>query len=438
MVFLFLRGAQYSQLVPGRVIYPATALGSSTLPKSMPLYAIIYLVLGLLLLCNVVGLVAPRLYGSQLALLGSVTFIVVMLTMPQLVLLGLLLTSVLLLVGELFTWPGLLGLLVHVIAWGLMIAHVWQQRTCPILLDGKVWHPTDPLFGEPAPAAPPFAYLPLLTRKTRARARVRRHPSVVYREIDGVKLRLDVYTASGAVDSSRLPALVYIHGGGWVAGTRRQSPFLMFELAASGYVVFSIDYRLAPKHPLPAAIVDCKAAIAWVKAHAAAYGAGPEVLVMGGSAGAHLAAMVAYSPMVQAFQPGFETADTSVRGAVLLYGLYDIVGKVSRHPGSMLARYFEDGVFSARYAESPERFAEAQPLTHCSASSPPTLLLHGQRDSLVPIEDSRKLYRALRAAGVRAHLCELSIAQHAYELAPLPLFQRTTPIVLSFLRQIHS
>jgi acetyl esterase/lipase len=119
--------------------------------------------------------------------------------------------------------------------------------------------------------------------------------------------------------------MVYIHGGAWIIGEKReQGKPMMYELVARGWVCVAINYRLSPKATWPDHIVDAKRAVAWVKEHIAEYGGDPSfVAVSGGSAGGHLCALLALSAGDPTFQPGFEEADTSVEACVPFYGVMD-------------------------------------------------------------------------------------------------------------------
>lgn len=416
----------------------------------LSLFCSVYLFLSILLFVSTIGVVAPQRYGPTLGMLGAIPFIVLMMLTPHILLLGLGLSVAMVVYGGLSTVSGQCGLLLHLVAWALLIRHLIEMQTaCPVL-DGRTIRDDAEVFtheGHGAPLA--VSYWPYLHYRTPAKSAVKVERSIPYREIDGVRLVLDVYRPRKLPreNAPPRPSILYIHGGGWVLGTRRQSPFMMFELAAAGYVVFAISYRLAPRCPLPAAIEDCKAAVAWIRNHAAAYGATKDAVVIGGSAGAHLAAMVALSPEDKSFQPGFEAADTRVRGAVLLYGFYDFVSRLesqdmatasalAHNPTLALKWYFESVVFSARFHERPDLFRSAAPFAHVSADAPPMLFIHGMNDSLVPISDSRRLHAELVQAGAESHLCEVPLAQHAFEIVPSPLHQRTMRIILRFLDRL--
>ncbi len=128
--------------------------------------------------------------------------------------------------------------------------------------------------------------------------------------------------------------MVYIHGGAWIIGDKREQGFpMLLEFARRGWVCVTINYRLSPKATWPDHIVDCKMAIAWVKEHIAEYGGDPGfIAVSGGSAGGHLSALLALTPGDRSFQPGFEDKDTSVDACVPVYGVYDMT--CTSEPGS--------------------------------------------------------------------------------------------------------
>ncbi|MEZ5095314.1 MAG: alpha/beta hydrolase [Nocardioides sp.] len=138
---------------------------------------------------------------------------------------------------------------------------------------------------------------------------------------------LDVSRPKGAVPRGA-PVLLQVHGGGWVLGSKDQQGVpLSLHMAARGWVVVSINYRLAPRDAFPAQIVDVKRAIAWVREHIADYGGDPSyVVITGGSAGGQLCALAALTPSDPEYQPGFEDADTSLAAAVPHYGVYDMAG----------------------------------------------------------------------------------------------------------------
>ena len=249
--------------------------------------------------------------------------------------------------------------------------------------------------------------------------------------------RLDVYRARRAVPKGA-PVMVYIHGGAWVMGEKReQGKPMMYELVARGWVCVAINYRLSPKATWPAHIVDAKKAVAWVKAHIAEYGGDPNfVAVSGGSAGGHLCALLALTAGDANFQPGFEDADTSVNACVPFYGVMDMTGSdegASRY-GSALLDLLEKRVMKASATEHPEVFRAASPTYRVHADAPPFFVLHGQNDTLVPVSVARTFVAALRAVS-RAPVAyaELPLAQHAFDVLASLRCRATTAGVAAFL-----
>ena len=401
--------------------------------------AVIYLFLSLLLLFCVIGVISPRTLGSTLGMVFAVPFIVVALFIPQIIAVGLLTTVLCLYFGVQHELAGQLGLFIHLMAWALLGWHLWQMRTTYPLLNGEVLMDDAPVFG--AKDAAHTSYGPMLRYRTAAMQEVEVTRNVVFREVGGVRLLVDVYRPrqradAAAAQDKKLPSLIYIHGGAWIVGTRRQSRFMMFELAKAGYVVFAVSYRLAPRFPMPLGIEDCKSSVVWVREHAHEYGGTADAVVLGGSAGGHLTAMMALTANDPRFQTGFEDRDTHVRGAVIFYGLPEFTSLLDT--GSALARWLiERVVFRKRFRDDRELFRLSQPTSYLSSSAPPILLIHGQNDSLIPIEASRSFAEQLRKAGAaRVELCEIPRAQHAFEISPTLLYQRTMRVVLGFLASL--
>jgi acetyl esterase/lipase len=237
--------------------------------------------------------------------------------------------------------------------------------------------------------------------------------------------------------------MVYIHGGAWMIGEKReQGKPMMYELVARGWVCVAINYRLSPKATWPDHIVDAKRAVAWVKEHIAEYGGDPSfVAVSGGSAGGHLCALLALSTGDPAFQPGFESADTRVDACVPFYGVMDLTGtdEESARYGSGLLDLLEKRIMKTSAAEHPEVFRAASPTYRVRADAPPFFVLQGQNDTLVPVEEARTFVAALRAVS-RAPVAyaELPLAQHAFDILASLRCQATTNGVAAFLDAARS
>ncbi len=235
----------------------------------------------------------------------------------------------------------------------------------------------------------------------------------------GRRARLDIYRPRGA-DLENAPVLVQIHGGAWTIGSKEQQGLLLMNrMAERGWVCVAMNYRLAPKHPWPAQIVDVKKAIAWTREHIAAYGGDPSYLVAtGGSAGGHLAALAALTPGEPEYQPGFEDADTSVAGCVPFYGVYDLAGLTGdKHAVGMRDYFLGPRVFCEDPRTHLEDFVKASPLVHVSPDAPDFFVLHGANDSLVHIDQARAFVTALQAESrTTVTFAEFPGTQHAFEV----------------------
>jgi acetyl esterase/lipase len=235
----------------------------------------------------------------------------------------------------------------------------------------------------------------------------------------GKRARLDIYRPKG-VDLENAPVLVQVHGGGWTIGTKEQQGLLLMNrMAERGWVCVAMNYRLAPKHPFPAQIVDVKKAIAWTRENIASYGGDPSYLVVtGGSAGGHLAALAALTPGDAEYQPGFETADTSVAGCVPFYGVYDLAGITGDKAAVDLRDYFlGPRVFKKDPRTHLDDFVKASPLAHVSPDAPDFFVLHGANDSLVHVGQARAFVDALKAESkATVTYAEFPGTQHAFEV----------------------
>lgn len=232
---------------------------------------------------------------------------------------------------------------------------------------------------------------------------------------------LDVYT-SEVTPASGAPVLLQVHGGGWTIGNKDQQGLpLMQHMAAKGWVCVAINYRLAPRHPWPAQIVDVKAAIAWIRENIADFGGDPSyIAITGGSAGGHLTALAATTPNDPGFQPGFEDADTSLQAAVPYYGVYDFAGATGLTSARLLRdRFLQGWVIKERFADHPEVYEHASPLLQVTPDDPDFFVIHGSRDTLVDPGQARSFVAALRATSKRTVVyAELPGAQHAFDVFP--------------------
>ena len=332
--------------------------------------------------------------------------------------------------GRIARGPGLAGaaLSLSSLARGALVA-----RRLPAQL-ATAFGDVSPRVAPGAPARPaPLVLLDVLRGVRSPRARKQRR---VYAERDGLKLALDLYRPDGRrpatddrrsadrhaqadedatrrvrpsrpVASSPTPqaaCVVVVHGGSWQSGDSRQFPRLNAYLAARGYVVAAINYRLSPGHRFPAQRDDVLAAIGFLKANAAELGIDPTCFVLlGRSAGGHLALLAAYT-----------ARDPAIRGVISFYAPTDLRWGYE-HParkrvidGCAVIEAFLGGGPTAL----PDTYPAASPLSFAGAECPPTLLIHGARDNLVSPHQSEMLAERLAAAGCRHFYLSLPWATH--------------------------
>ena len=224
---------------------------------------------------------------------------------------------------------------------------------------------------------------------------------IPYCLMDGVELKLDAYYPSASND--RWPALVYVHGGSWTGGDKR-SPITAherFALVEAGFLVVSVNYRLAPEHKFPAMIEDVKCAIRYLRAHADEYNLDPNHIgAWGNSAGGHLVALLGLANESAGWDVGpYLEYSSSVQAVVDFYGPADLETLLENNS----ERVFMD-----------EDLALASPINHVTKAAPPFLILHGDSDRLVPREQSEVLYERLTANGVRAELVIVQNGGHGF------------------------
>ncbi|HEX5918343.1 MAG TPA: alpha/beta hydrolase [Nocardioides sp.] len=236
----------------------------------------------------------------------------------------------------------------------------------------------------------------------------------------GRRGHLDIYLPAHQDAITDAPVLLQVHGGAWTLGEKtHQARPLMNRMAAMGWVCVAINYRLSPRDPWPAHIVDVKRAIAWVRDNIATYGGDPDYLVItGGSAGGHLAALAALTPGDPGFQPGFEDADTSVRAAVPFYGVYDFAGSTGL-PNAIGMRdaFLGPRVMQTTWQDAPDVYEAASPILRITPDAPDFFVIHGDLDSLVAVEQARLFVAELRRTSQRSVVyAELPGAQHAFDV----------------------
>ena len=233
--------------------------------------------------------------------------------------------------------------------------------------------------------------------------------TVVFASGKGRQFNADIYAPTGG-HTSRV-GVVVVHGGAWRHGDKGENAPFSRWLAAHGFLVADIQYSLATERDWLAAVDDIKAAISYVRQHAAELNIDPQrIVILGRSAGGHLALLAAY------------TADVALRPwrVVALYAPTDLV-QLYQHARGQQGRDLREGLHAligGPPADNRAAYQSASPVQRVPGDAPPTLLIHGRSDTSVPVEHSRRLYRILRRAGARAELIELPFARHAFDLVP--------------------
>jgi acetyl esterase/lipase len=229
---------------------------------------------------------------------------------------------------------------------------------------------------------------------------------VPYRTVDGITLYVDIF----APDSpGPFPSLLLVHGGGWRYGNRTAFDDLAADFAASGFVAFSVDYRLAPPggnwHAV-APVEDLKAAMQWVRAHAAEYGGDPtHVGAVGGSAGGNLVQMLATTGIA-----GTDRPDATVS----LSGASDLPAMDKADPGTYdkVRNYI-----GCSYKRCPTAWVAASPRYQVTSAAAPSLVANST-DEKIPVDQATSLADALQAAGVPVRLELVEGGHHSQQLLP--------------------
>jgi acetyl esterase/lipase len=225
---------------------------------------------------------------------------------------------------------------------------------------------------------------------------VEQFKDIEYKTINGKSLRLDIYRPRNITKPS--PLLVFIHGGSWSHGKRSDYMVYMMAFAKQGYMTATVSYRLLQDGPYPACAEDITDAVQWLYGNGEKYGYNPDrIALVGGSAGAHLALLAAYEWR----KPG-AAGDTSaipadrhhIKAVVDIYGPVDLTTEYAQH------QRLVNNLIAHPYSETPYLYLEASPIHYLNKNNPPTMILHGTSDDLVPISQSDLLKARLDSLGV--------------------------------------
>jgi acetyl esterase/lipase len=244
---------------------------------------------------------------------------------------------------------------------------------------------------------------------------VRSFPDVVFAKVGKKELRLDLFVPKSATPS---PLVIYIHGGAWVGGDRKNPPVMW--LVDSGFAVASIDYRFSMEAPFPAQIFDCKAAVRWLRAHAAEYGyAADKMAVLGDSAGGHLAVILGTTGDVSELEGdvgGNVEQSSRVQAIVDFYGPTDFIlrsktqPEMTDPPDSRVHR-----LLGSAPKDNPAAAKLASGAFQVSKDDPPLLIFHGDADKTVLMNQSVRLRDAYKTSGLDVEMVIVAKAGHGIE-----------------------
>ena len=239
------------------------------------------------------------------------------------------------------------------------------------------------------------------------------HKDIAYGHVDGRVLLVDLYVPQ---DAAEPPLLVWVHGGAWRSGSKDRVSLL--GLTSSGYAIASVDFRQSGEAPFPAQIHDIKAAIRFLRAEAPTYGYDAErIAITGSSSGGHLAAVVGVTnghAELEGEVGNHLDQSSSVQAIVDYYGptnLASILPQSTPH-GLSVREPALDLLLGGQPDAVPELAELASVVTHVDATDPPLLILHGDQDPQVPINQSHELHGAYKERGLTVHFEVVHGAAH--------------------------
>ncbi|MBN2452471.1 MAG: alpha/beta hydrolase [Lentisphaeria bacterium] len=256
--------------------------------------------------------------------------------------------------------------------------------------------------------------------------------------------KLDLYLPAERPAGTRSPAIVFIHGGGWSGGDKAEYRSFNYGtgLAKAGYVMVSVNYWLGREGRWPRNLHDCKNAVRYLRVHADDLGVDPEHIgVIGGSAGGHLALMVAYTTDVAGLEPEipYPGVSSRVNCVVNLYGITNLLTRQKTDAnGKPTGVPAPSGLLSVSREQDPALWRFVSPVNHVQQATPPTLTMHGLMDSTVDCEQARELAAKLDEHGVENQLVLIEGIGHTFNLdtwGRKPLPPEARPTVLGFLER---
>ncbi len=235
---------------------------------------------------------------------------------------------------------------------------------------------------------------------------------IEYKNINGKSLQIDIYRPKNIVKPA--PLLVFIHGGSWSHGKRSDYLVYLLAFAKKGYMTATVSYRLLKEGPYPACIEDITDAVQWFFRNGEKYGYDPDrIALIGGSAGAHLALLAAYEwkkPGISADTAKVPLAPHRIKAVVDIYGPIDLTTEYAKNQRLVI------NLIGHPYSETPQLYKEASPIQYLDKNDPPTMILHGTSDNLVPYSQSDLLKAKLDSLGVPSVYYKVPFWPHAMDV----------------------
>jgi acetyl esterase/lipase len=233
--------------------------------------------------------------------------------------------------------------------------------------------------------------------------------NIEYKNVDGKSLQLDIYKPENLTDP--VPLIIFVHGGAWRSGNRDDYRVYTVAFAQKGYVTATVSYRLLNNKPYPACVEDVWDAVQWFFRNSEKYGYDKtRIAIVGGSAGAHLALLAAYGWRKEIDSAAVTEYNYRVKAVVDIYGPVDFTTEYAKHQPLV------NDFLAHSYRDSPELYTEASPVQYLRKNNPPTLILHGTSDRLVPISQSDTLKARLDRLGVPCVYYRVPLWPHTMDI----------------------
>ena len=242
----------------------------------------------------------------------------------------------------------------------------------------------------------------------------------VYASPKGVPLSFDLLAPES---STPLPLVICLHGGGWISGDKEDMHEIVAFFSQNGFASAAVQYRLAPLYPFPCAVLDAMAFVRFARDNAASLNVDPNRFAsIGNSAGGHLASMLGVLDRMPEFEADAEPS-ARVQAVLDLCGITDINDPRVQH--NPIAWSFLEQFMEVPFEGHEAKYGLASPVSHVDAKSAAFLIVHGEADDIVPIDQSERMAAALRGHGVAVEFVRLPDEGHAFSFQAWPLIAQS-------------